>query len=219
MTQLGFIDAIIMAYGVARNFIGNNMGGKIQRCRSHSVSSVAEDILASYVFDLVHTKGYTIYVDCPISIPAINGGKVKTYYPDIVVCNETENGCEIKYLIDLKMDAGWFRNDIDKMVKAHDDVVGELLKASTVQPPVCITDNKQNKIVVNISPALRYDIVIITAVNGGKNYCSKVSSANGLNLKSRIYTLTVREHPNKQPLPEVKPHPEFSCFDNYCKSL
>lgn len=224
MTQVQFIQEIITAYNKARLFSVPCKSGRIRRCRSHTVSSFAEDIFASYVLDLVNSN-YSIFVDCPVSISAPKGGKPITYYPDIVVYEEKGGVCEIKYLIDLKMDAGWFRSGIVQMVKDHDKVVKAFNDAK------CITMSGCNS--VKFVQNLRYDIVICSPLNGGKNYCCNVTTANNLGLCSCVYTLTDGVHPNALGANantsginknDVYPFccsviPNFAVFDQYCKRL
>lgn len=223
MTQVEFIQEIINAYIQARSVTSSyRIVRNIQRCRSHSISSVAEDIFAAYVYDLVQTKGYSIFVDCPISVRA-TGVKTKTYYPDIVVCENKGGECELKYLIDLKMDTGWFRDSIDQMVKDHANVVNTMKKATTLT----ITDSNKNKISANISNSVvRYDIVIVSALNGVKKYDQTIVAANKISPYSLVYTLTGGVHPNaaNATVSKVLPYssttiPIFTDFDNYCNSL
>lgn len=218
MTQEDFIKFIIDAYDNARNLSSPVLNGRtnIQRCRIHSVSSIAEDILSAFAYDIL--PKYKIFVDCPLTIKTENENH--TYYPDIVITKKINNNLfEIIYLIDIKMDTGWFRNMIDKKAIEHSNRADDFTNAQS------ITYNDRNtnrKITFRTANNLHYDIVVITAANGPTNYANIVNIANSTNSNCKIWTLTDGPHPNtyeKTKRTQIKPSNDFCHFEQYLQSF
>ena len=103
LTKTNFILEIIQLYQSSRKSkYGHD---KIKRGRSHSVSSLAEDLFAKYLVENIECD--EIYVDQPVSVDGIK----KVSYPDIVVVRDNK----IIGTCDLKVDLGWNREGLAEL--------------------------------------------------------------------------------------------------------
>lgn len=126
----------------------------IKRGRSHSISSIAEDLFAHYLVS--NGKNIeAIYVDQPMTISSA-GSKI-SIYPDITI---VKNGA-ISAFLDLKMDLGWKRHGLVDLCKKHRDLVVKVRGAG------CSFRDGQTKTsrTVKVSEHASYSVVIISGTN------------------------------------------------------
>ena len=103
------LERIINLYQDAR--ISRYADSKISRGRSHSISSVVEDLFASYLI-LSDKEIDNVLVDQPVFVEGVKS----TFYPDITIIR---NG-EITAFIDLKMDLGWKRDGLKELCEKRE---------------------------------------------------------------------------------------------------
>ena len=115
------------------------------------------------------------------------------------------------------MDTGWFRDSIEAKANNHNDIAAKIQKAGT------IIHHVKNSKTIEFTAAddLCYDIIIVTAKNGPKNYDNVVQSVNNTQkTKCKIMTLTKGQHPNTYNNKIlVQPHCDFENFEEKLKSL
>jgi hypothetical protein len=157
---------------------------EIHRGRSHSIASITEDLVAAFIaFNL--TKKYTIYIDQPITIHAIN----KTVYPDIAICQDGE----IMNIIDVKMDLGWIRNGLESICKENNMFLKSIRnKDGNIKDGI----NKIRKSVI-ISRNLKYYMLIVSGCNITiRNLEEQIEKAKKYEPDVLCYVLSGGEHPN-----------------------
>ncbi len=176
-----FLHQVIRLYRSARKpkFINK----KISRGRSHSISSIVEDLFAHYLSRYI--KCDHIYIDQPVSISGFDN----RIYPDLVIIRNNR----IAAFIDLKMDVGWNRGGLYDLCKKHyskiDAIRGKkckLREGINKKDHFYITDKK-----------LSYNIVLISDQNVGlRTLNDQIKQSLDFNPDIEIFVLTTEEHPN-----------------------
>lgn len=177
-----FIQRIIRLYQDAR--ISKYADSKISRGRSHSISSVVEDLFANYLI-LSDTKIDKILVDQPVFVEGVKS----TFYPDITVIR---NG-KISAFFDLKMDLGWNRNGLSRLCEKDKKLIEDIRSKS------CTFKDGSTKEpgTYEISDSAVYDIVIISDQNIAKpKLDAQLKEAELLTDYVKVHILSKNEHPN-----------------------
>jgi len=146
------IFQIIKLYRKARKVKFNNQ--KISRGRSHSVSSIVEDLFAKFLVENI--KCDKIFIDQPISIDGLSN----TSYPDLLITK----GNIIIGTCDLKMDMGWNRDGIYDLCNKSFDLVKKIRSKN------CKIRSGTDKSIINfkISGKCFHNIIIISGENNNK---------------------------------------------------
>ncbi len=185
MNEKAFVKNIVMAYQNARNTVSPNK--KLLRGRSHTVSSVAEDLFAEYLVSSDSAISQ-IYIDQAMSVAGSN----KKFYPDIVVVK----GNEIVLLIDLKMDLGYMRKDILSTCKKHHDLSREIRGKECKD--IKTGDDKHTVTGLKFSKNIQYDIAVITSKNISKSAIDEqLHKLKEAKISTRVHILTTGIHPNE----------------------
>ncbi len=103
-------------------------GKNIIRGTNHTISSIAEDLFAKYVSDIVGSK-YEVWIDPQITIPNLRnetGKRALLFRPD--VCIVQKKSLRINMLFDLKMDLGYKRKEFLNQVKHRVSKLNEIKK-------------------------------------------------------------------------------------------
>lgn len=170
MTHEEFILEIRKAYEEARKLKFDSKNGVIKRGTSHTISSIAEDLLAIYCFDLLSPNiikdKIEIWVDPQITfenknLKNISGKKSLLVRPDICII---KNGL-IVLTIDLKMDLGHLRKDFEKKTEEW------LQKYELCLDKEVNINNGETKISnsYKFSRDLRFSIVVASKGNATRN--------------------------------------------------
>ena len=182
MSPAEFILKIITIYHDAR--VSRYADQKIRRGRSHSISSIAEDLFASYLI-LNDPTIDLVYVDQPITVP----GRLKSFAPDIVIVRNNI----ITAFLDLKMDLGYKRDGLIALCKKDQELL-LLIRGHECAIKDGVT--KERKI-FSISPSAIYDLVIISGRNISKQkLMTQLEGASVYAGDVKVHVLTDNEHPN-----------------------
>jgi hypothetical protein len=182
MAPRDFIVKIVNVYQDAR--VSHYVDEKIRRGRSHSISSIAEDLLASYLI-YADKEIDLIYIDQPVHVH----DTVKSFIPDIVIVRNDI----ITAFLDLKMDLGYKREGLIDLCEKDSN----LLKL--VRNKSCTLNDGQTKIkrTFTISKSAIYDIVVISNKNIAKDKFEQQINGSKLYEKDvAVHVLTEKEHPN-----------------------
>lgn len=195
-----YLCAICNAYKTAKiPCCSPELRSNIERGRKRIISGIAEDYFAELMCNVLNDNSLHFFVDQPIK-----GGRHQVY-PDIIIARE--NGVDhytILYMIDLKMDVGYYRNSAKSAGRSYIDKAKELERnLNWLRTSETITTNGWREdikaivpINLEIAEAARYDMVVISAENAGgqkgKEELLKLSSNPALN----IWALSVAAHPN-----------------------
>jgi len=176
------IKHIIKTYREARRTkFANN---KIFRGRSHSISSIIEDLFAHYLTQNI--KCDQIYIDQPLKIEGIKG---KNIYPDLVIVKNDK----IIALLDLKTDLGWKRKELFNLAKKYSNLIKNI-KDKKVSLRIGETKERRD---FKISDKISYDIVIMSGTNINKNLLEKhLEQIKKIKPKIDVFILTKSKHPN-----------------------
>lgn len=182
MTPKDFIGRVISLYQDAR--ISKYANSKISRGRSHSISSLVEDLFASFLI-ISDQEIDKILVDQPVFVEGI----VSTFYPDISVIRDGM----ITAFFDLKMDLGWKRDGL-KVLCEKDK---ELIQAIRTKSCTFKDGSTKERGSYVISKSAVYDIVIISDQNIAKTKLeSQLEAVAGLDDFVKVHILSRNEHPN-----------------------
>lgn len=176
------LERIINLYQDAR--ISRYADSKISRGRSHSISSVVEDLFASYLI-LSDKEIDKILVDQPVFVE----GFKSTFYPDITIIRSGA----ITAFIDLKMDLGWKRDGLKELCEKDKELI------KTIRTRACAFKDGSTKErgSYEISESAVYDIVIISDQNIAKNKLdAQLKEIENLSDFVRVHILSKNEHPN-----------------------
>lgn len=182
MSPQEFLERIIRLYQDAR--ISKYADSKISRGRSHSISSVVEDLFANYLI-LSDGKIDKILVDQPVFVEGVKS----TFYPDITVIR---NG-KISAFFDLKMDLGWNRDGLSGLCEKDKQLVEAIRSKS------CTFKDGSTKVrgTYDISDSAVYDIVIISDQNIAKpKLDAQLTGVESLSDFVKVHILSKNEHPN-----------------------
>lgn len=184
-----FISSIVNEYRIARKPKISNT--KLSRGRSHSVSSVAEDLFAEYLIKN-DPEIESILIDQPIFS---QHGNIR-FYPDITVI---KNGNAVAFF-DLKMDMGWNRDGLLELVGKHQRVI-KTIKENIVTYKNGVTKEKQH---IMISPSCAYNIVIISTRNSGNKLSEYLQKSHSVFPSAGVYVLcnSKKYHPNSYGIEE-----------------
>jgi len=189
MEPIDFIGEIANQYKHACNTHINHT--KIQRGRSHSISSIAEDLFAFFLTQRIPTIE-KILIDQPITIPTTKLPNKSSFqiYPDLAIIKEGQ----VSNLLDLKTDLGWNRDGLVDKAKKHLRTV-ELAKGHTAK----FRDGKtQEKQVIQFSDKLKHSIVIISGENiNRKKLQSQILEVKAISKLIDIFVLSSGVHPNE----------------------
>ncbi len=177
-----FILKIINIYQDAR--VSRYADKKIRRGRSPSISSIAEDLLASYLV-YADKEVDLIYVDQPIHVPNV----VKSFIPDIVIVRNNV----ISAFLDLKMDLGYKRKGLIGLCEKDQKLLG------LIRGKECIIKDGQTKEKRSfvISKSAIYDIVVVSDQNISKTTLKEqLVGAQIYSQDVSVHILTEKEHPN-----------------------
>lgn len=195
-----YLSAICNAYKAAKTpCCSPELLPKIERGRRRIISGIAEDYFAELMCNTLNDNSLHFFVD-----QSIKSGKHQVY-PDVVIARENGVGhYVILYIVDLKMDVGYYRNTAKPMGKSYIDKAKELehnlnsLRASEI----IITNgwredlNAIASISFEIAETAHYDMVVISAENAGgqkgKAELLKLSKNSDFN----IWALSTGVHPN-----------------------
>ena len=159
---------------------------RIRRGRSHSVSSITEDLFALYLVSNDKTIDF-VYVDQPVTFNSLK----KIIYPDIVI---TRSGV-VTALIDIKMDLGWNRNGLFDLCKKHHEVVKKI-KCGECHLKDGMTKKGEKKI-FTVSKDISYNVIIISNVNVSPLLLgSQLEQVRSLGPDVEVFILCDKGHPN-----------------------
>lgn len=185
-----FFKNIRNEYEKARTVVVGD-GKNIFRGRSHCISAIAEDLFAELICDCVGNDLY-YFVDQPIRCKMNHLNQ--TYCPDLAVCEKKDdNKYFICYMMDLKMDVGWVRNDIDEKLKQLKEAADNITNA--VELGGRHGKNKDEELLFEAYPDLCYDMVIVSAENAGSKSKSK-ELIDRSDSNDNIWVLSSGVHPN-----------------------
>jgi hypothetical protein len=182
MTPEEFLLKVVRLYQDAR--ISRYIDAKIRRGRSHSISSIAEDLFASYLLSADKTIDF-ILVDQPVHVPDTK----TTFYPDITIVRNSQ----ITAFLDLKMDLGWKRRGLVDLCR-KDQALMQAIRGSE-----CIFKDGETKERKSypISDSAVYDIVVVSGENiAQKLLDDQLAEAGQYAEDVMIHILTTNEHPN-----------------------
>ena len=172
---------------------------RIERGRKRVISGIAEDYFAELLCNTLNDNSLHFFVDQPIK------SDKHLVYPDIVIARK--KGVEhytILYMVDLKMDIGFYRNTARSAGKSYMNKVEELEhNLNCLQTSKTITANAWREDLKAIAPisfviaeTAHYDMVVISAENAGgqkgKDELLKLSGSPCFN----IWVLSAGVHPN-----------------------
>lgn len=183
MTPKELIINIAQLYRDAR--IPHIIDKKISRGRSHSVSSLTEDLFAHFLISNDKTID-KILVDQSISFPEES---IKTIYPDITIIKQ---GIATNF-IDLKMDMGWNRDGLLKVANKH----FESVKSMQGHTGRYYDGISKEKFEFKVGQDASYDIVIIsdTNINAAK-LSEQLNQCQSLTPITEAFVLYSGGHPN-----------------------
>jgi len=188
MSPEDFMRSVIELYHEAR--VSTFPEDNIIRGRSSAISSKLEDLLARFIARNIK-KDFTFYLDQCMTFSATKR------YPDIVL--QAKNG-DIPHLLDVKADIGWKRSKIVDFCKEWDTRISKI-KGTKTNFKLGTTKEERSGQFTN---SLVYHVVIITAINGGKNLSENVNKVNNDLEHVRLYVLSTGAHPNEYMSPPDK---------------
>lgn len=213
MDKREFVDSVIDLYKSARQitlpFAYDNE--KIRRGRSHTISSLTEDLFAYFLID-TFPQIDKVVIDQPISFRPTE--RARTIYPDLALI---QNGT-INTLIDTKMDLGRKRGEIVNLFNSAQYNVRELRgKQGWFRDGIT-----KELFPATVAENLKYFIVVISRQNINQAFLNseleKLPNSNFCDVQ--FYFLTDKVHPNWQDTEAAKRHIEIlSGFDNLLGEL
>ena len=203
-----FTRKIIELYQEARR--SKFVNKKIKRGRSHSISSIAEDLFAEYLAKNI--KCDEILVDPPIKIDSIK----KYFYPDVAVI---KNG-EIVLTFDLKMDMGYIRDYLDILCKNGSDNVKKFCGKKCYTNIPTVDYLRKDKKEYFFSSKLRHNIIIVSGRNVNSNKLKKgLENAEKYEPDVKVFVLTDKKHPNEYGYTAEKLMDEIDIKDESFKEI
>lgn len=156
-----FVRQVVGEYRKARKPVFKNKN--IQRGRSHSVSSVLEDLFAYFLVKNSKDE-IRVLIDQPVTV---NG---KVFYPDISIIKNNV----LTNIFDLKTDIGWGRESLPESQSHHIETIERIRNATGSYKIGTIKEVRS----IEVSKKITYDIVILNTCNSGKNLSKHIVSAN-----------------------------------------
>ena len=181
-----FLTKIRAAYVKARNPVLPSK--HIKRGTSRSISSVAEDLFASYLESMI-PRDYEIWIDPQITINNLknkSGKRSLLFRPDICIINCKTN--RIEMIFDIKMDLGYKRNNFISQVKVR---IGELNNIVKHTARCSLKDDE-----LKFSNKLKWNYVVMSAGNITPEQYDKVETWFTNTEKATLFTLSRGEHLN-----------------------
>lgn len=168
--------------------IPHQVDEKIRRGRSHSISSITEDLFAYYLI-CNDPSIELVLVDQPIYFK----GSKKQVYPDITI---VRNGI-ITAFLDLKMDIGWNRDGLVALCEKHREVV-RIARGAECQ----IRDGVDKTLrTLKISDQVSYNVVLVSRTNINQALLDRqLEEARRLSPEVEIFVLCSKGHPNSYDL-------------------
>lgn len=190
MSNQEFIDQIIYQYNNAKKLIVSGYETHIERGKKRSISGIAEDLFAVWLFKNLQDDSLKLMVDKPVSFASLRADKrTKTIQPDIVVAR----GETIIGYIDIKMDLGWNR-DLEVYLKDKDQLIEDMRGK-----PCWTTYWKGNKSFTqdySFSDNIIYQVVVLSSKNiNEERLRANVQCATDCN-NVKMYVLTEGQHLN-----------------------
>lgn len=182
MNNREFVLGVIKLYQSAREpkFVNQ----KISRGKSHSISSLTEDLFAHFLSGQIECDH--IYIDQPINID----GFKNLICPDLVTVRDN---C-ITAFIDFKMDMGWNRYGLYDLCKKQYD---RLKKARGKKCKLKEGISKKEHFYI-IDREATFSVVIFTDRNINQDLLKRqVQKSLDLKPDLEIFILTSRKHPNE----------------------
>lgn len=182
MSPKDLILKIVKAYQDAR--IPQQVDARIRRGRSHSISSVTEDLFAHFLISNDSTID-VVYVDQPIYFKNAE----KQIYPDIVIVRKNS----IAGFIDIKMDLGWNRNGLFELCKKHYEMIKKIKGVE------CHLRDGETKQLRNLRVAenVSYNVVIISRTNINAALLeSQLEQVRSFSPNLDVFVLCDKGHPN-----------------------
>lgn len=213
MNTKDFIESVIDLYKAARQitlpFVYNNE--KIRRGRSHTISSLTEDLFAYFLINKFQHLD-KIVIDQPISFRPTE--RARTIYPDLTLI---QNG-KINTILDIKMDLGRKRGEVGNLFHSAQNIVREM-RGKQVWYRDGIT---KELFPATVAENIKYYIVVISRQNINQSFLNseleKLPSSDFCN--AQFYFLTDKAHPNWQDTEAAKRHIEIlPDFDNLLDEL
>lgn len=182
MTPQEFILRIVKAYQDAR--IPHQVNEKIRRGRSHSISSITEDLFAYYLISN-DPSIEMVYVDQPINLKSAK----RQIYPDVAI---VRNGV-LTAFIDLKMDIGWNRDGLFELCEKHQHSVQQA-RGTECQ----IRDGETKELrTLAISDDINYCVVMISRTNiNPVTLDRQLEEVKVLSPDVEVFVLCTTGHPN-----------------------
>ncbi len=187
--------------------------GRIVRGRSVSISSDFELNMAEAILGCL-PENYIILIDTPLSYRVSSERRKKTIYPDIMLVKNVEGiEIEVRAIIELKIDLGWFSHE---WTIKRNELWQELGTANELflrQNPVLITDIPGKR------PIPDYIVVLTKQNDHGRweEFKSAHPNNNSLLLKDKY------EHPNSDNAHSPQEYRDQllkdSDFESQCNSL
>lgn len=160
----------------------------IYRGRSHSISSLVEDLTALFISMNNPKKGCEYFTDQIITYRDGNTNQSIKKCPDIMIQNEDKT---VDHLIDVKTDLGWNRSRIKDFCEEWDDFI-ENMKNKEIKFKTGFDHLEHSG---TLSKHLHYHILVITSENSGKEY-TEIPKMDNVSL----YILSSGIHPNSYKL-------------------
>lgn len=174
-----------------------NKGINIKRGKSRNTPEIAEDLVADYIrLNLECIDDAFVFTNQPLSIY----NQRQPTYPDIAVCKKVgDKKFEIRYIIDVKTDAGHLGGNVEWLCDKHDKEI-QFICQNKIKYGIDGEDkNIKYQFEINESK-ICYDIVIISANNKGNTqaFKEKIQQANTKQRKTdmRVLRLLSKGHLN-----------------------
>lgn len=197
-----FLAAIRNAYKDAREpLCSSECAAQIERGRNRTISAIAEDYFAELLCKSLNNDALHFFVDQPLS------GAVQQIFPDVIVARKRQgenDQYEILYLLDLKMDIGYFREEYrENAEKLKDklDVIRETAKNGKLSgkhgnKKLSKVDKSAPRAYFTVSPYASYDMVIITTENASRKKEEELNALSS-NPNTNIWALSKDVHLNE----------------------
>ena len=195
-----YVDARIPLCADARS------GSAIERGRSRTISGIAEDYFAELLYKELSEENLRFFVDQPLV------GGVHKVFPDVIIARRKEGPAsfEIIYMLDLKMDVGYHRDNT-----AGEDKQSYVAKAKSLLENLALlkdapeistksgnkkkskTDSSAPRYYFSMHPQASYDEVIISSKNAGNKEKEQQLIGRAKDPSCNIWVLSIGEHPNE----------------------
>ncbi|MEM7373900.1 MAG: hypothetical protein AAF587_35085 [Bacteroidota bacterium] len=155
MTEQDFKDKIDQAYKEANEVKEPSSEYQIQRGRSHTISSYAEDLFALYIAEMLENSELNFWVDLAFRVKLDSWKKAKAFNPDLGIIHKGE----LTHYFDIKMNLGFQRNLTQYLVNKNQFV--EKIRGQNGY----YLNNKKEECQIQFSPEIVYQLVILFGWN------------------------------------------------------